>query len=218
MGGFIEQTEKRAAAMRSADNLGWRDQWRSRELRRQFYITAPALALTMFIFTRFILTIEARQGVVLPDPILALFAPRDVTWIIFTLIYGGVLLGIISLVAHPRKLLLALRAYTILVLVRMVVMYLVPLAPPEGMIALVDPFASASTGAVLARDLFFSGHTATFCILFLTAQHSRIRALFLICAIATGSLLLVQHVHYSIDVVAAPFFAYACYRIASFLK
>jgi hypothetical protein len=80
------------------------------------------------------------------------------------------------------------------------------------MIPRVDPFAAATTGTTLLKDLFFSGHTATLFLLFLTARVSMVRLIFLLCTIATGALLMLQHVHYSVDVAAAPFFAYACYR------
>jgi hypothetical protein len=196
----------------------WKSAWKDRKTRRLLYISVPILAGTMALFSRFILTVEARPGVVLPDPLLALFPARDATWIIFTLIYGGLLTGVMFLLAHPRQLVLALQAYTLLVLVRMGVMWLVPLEPPAGIIPLIDPFAAATTGTTLMKDLFFSGHTATFCILVLTAKHRRVQGVFLFCTVATAALLLVQHVHYSVDVAAAPFFAYGCYRIVALIS
>jgi hypothetical protein len=66
----------------------------------------------------------------------------------------------------------------------------------------------------LTRDLFFSGHTATLFVLSLAMPTARLRGVgFAVTAfIAAG--VLAQHAHYTVDVVAAPFFAYASYRIA----
>jgi hypothetical protein len=190
----------------------WKEAWASPLVRRQFILTLPALIIILIIFSRFILFIEARPGVTLPDPVLNLFTPRDATWIVFTFIYGGTLLGVFYLLAHPRALLVGMQAYILLMSVRMIVMYLAPFDPPYGMIPLVDPFAAATTGTTLLKDLFFSGHTATLFLLFLTARVPMVRLIFLLCTIATGALLMLQHVHYSVDVAAAPFFAYASYR------
>lgn len=192
----------------------WKQAWALPAIRRQFLLTIPALVAVLFIFSRFVLFIEERPGVVLPDPILGAFEAHDATWPIFGLIYGSLLVGFFYLLSHPHALLVALQAYIIMMSVRMVVMYLAPLDPPDGIIPLVDPFAAAGTGTVLLKDLFFSGHTATLFLLFLTARVASVRMIFLTCTILTGALLMLQHVHYSIDVAAAPFFAYTSYRAA----
>ncbi len=192
----------------------WRDAWARPMVRRQLLATVATLVAVLFVFSHFVLFIEKRPGVVLPDPILASFQARDVTWAIFAFIYGSIVVGILYLLSHPRGLLVALQAYVIMMSVRMVVMYLTPLAPPNGIIPLVDPFAAAGTGTTLLKDLFFSGHTSTLFLIFLTARLGSVRMIFLLCTIVTGTLLLLQHVHYSVDVVAAPFFAYVSYRAA----
>jgi hypothetical protein len=192
----------------------WKDAWTSPAIRRQFLLTVPALVGVLLVFSRFIIVIEARPGVTLPDPVLALFEARDFTWLVFAFIYGSLLLGLFYLLSHPRVLLVAMQAYVIMMSVRMVVMYLAPFDPPHGLIPLIDPFAAAGTGATLTRDLFFSGHTSTLFLLCLTARLRTLRLIFLICAIVTGTLLMLQHVHYSLDVASAPFFAYTSYRLA----
>jgi hypothetical protein len=211
---FNNGTYAMTDSTRSSRLVTWKDAWASPAMRRQFLLTLPALVVVMLIFSRFILYIENRPAVTIPDPVLALFEARDFTWLVFTFIYGGVVLGIFYLLSHPRALLVALQAYVIMMSIRMIVMYLAPLGPPEGLIPLVDPFATAGTGVTLTKDLFFSGHTSTIFLLFLTARIRTLRLVFLICAIITGGLLMLQHVHYSLDVAAAPFFAYASYRAA----
>ena len=186
--------------------------WRDGRIRIELVATVAALALTLILFSRFILFVESRRGVVLPDPILASFQARDFTVPIFIIIDGAILLGLVTLARYPRAFLLMLRSYTLLMLVRIAVMYTIPLEPPVGMILLVDPIYSVGPGTVITRDLFFSGHTATMFLLFLTARRAWVRNIFLLCTLSMAVLLLWQHCHYSVDVFSAPFFAYTCYR------
>src|SRR5207248_3014778 len=126
---------------------------RERRFRTQLLATLPALAIALFCFARFLAFNETRNGVAIPDPVLALITPRDLTWIIFGLIYLSSILAIIFLSRHPHKFLLGLQSYTLLVVVRLAAMYVLPLNPPAGMIALEDPFVqSFGSGQVLLRD------------------------------------------------------------------
>jgi membrane-associated phospholipid phosphatase len=98
----------------------------------------------------------------------------------------------------------------------MAIMYLMPLDPPSTMITLHDPFVELyGSGLVLTRDLFFSGHTATLFLIALALPTARQRAFGLAVTTLVGVGVLFQHAHYSADVLAAPFFSYACYRLAA---
>ncbi len=197
----------------------WVDSWKSRRFRVQASITILMQVIVLAVFSRFLEFVEARPGVVPGDPLLPLLEPRDVTWLTFTLIYAALIIALVPLVRHPRNLLLALQSYTVLVLFRMIGMYLLPLDPPPGMIALKDPFVEyfVGTGSVLTRDLFFSGHTSTMFLLFLTATSIRFRFIFLCATALVGFCVLWQHVHYSVDVLAAPFFAYGSFRLVALM-
>ena len=106
-----------------------------------------------------------------------------------------------------------------MVAVRILAMYLLPLQPPEKMIILNDPFVEFfGTGQTLTKDLFFSGHTATLLILFLISEKKIIKTIFLISTIVVAIAVLLQHVHYTIDVFAAVFFTYTCYVVLEKLK
>jgi len=88
------------------------------------------------------------------------------------------------------------------------------LNPPEKMIPLNDPVVEFfGTGQLLTKDLFFSGHTATIFLLYLLADKKLLKTFFLVSAIVVGIGVLLQHVHYSIDVFVAPFFAYCSFYI-----
>ncbi|MGB2958557.1 MAG: phosphatase PAP2-related protein, partial [Bacteroidota bacterium] len=108
----------------------------------------------------------------------------------------------------------ALQSYVVMVGIRMVAMSLVPLEPPPTMISLTDPTVEyLGTGTLLTKDLFFSGHTSTLFLLFLSAQIRWQKGMFLVCFVVVAVCVLIQHVHYTIDVFAAPFFAYGAYRL-----
>lgn len=65
------------------------------------------------------------------------------------------------------------------------------------------------------NDLFFSGHTGLpFLIALIFWDHVYIRWLFLVSSIVFGVIVLLSHLHYSIDVFAAFFITYSIYHIA----
>jgi len=66
----------------------------------------------------------------------------------------------------------------------------------------------------MVRDLFFSGHTANVSLLFFFVDIRWIKIIIAVSTFVVGFLLLKQHVHYTIDVIVAPFFAFASYKIA----
>ena len=194
--------------------VAWNAAWQDGFFRAQCAFTLPLLLLVLYSLSNFLDVIEKRPGVVLPDPILSLFEAYDVTWLTFTVIYGALILGLATLSYHPPQLLLAIQAYIILVIIRIGMMYAVPLDAPQGIIPLKDPFVQfLGTGTVLTKDLFFSGHTSTLMLLFLTAKRRDLRIIFLVGAVIVGVGLVWQHVHYVVDVLVAPFFSYLSYRV-----
>lgn len=65
------------------------------------------------------------------------------------------------------------------------------------------------------NDLFFSGHTGLpFLIALIFWGHMYIRRLFLLASVVFGAIVLLSHLHYTIDVFAAFFITYAIYHIA----
>jgi hypothetical protein len=167
------------------------------------------------LLAHFLQWVERRPGVVVPDPVLAAFGPTDMTWAIFALIYLSLVLALVTFSREPDRLLLAMLSYSIMVVFRIIAMYLLPLDPPSPTIPLQDPFVQLfGSGQVLMKDLFFSGHTSTLFLLFLTSAAGKLRWLFLICTIAVVASIIIHHTHYTIDVFIAPFVAYSSYRIA----
>jgi hypothetical protein len=192
----------------------WREAWSERAFRWRLALAVPALVATVTVLAAFVKRVERRPGVVLPDPVLEALAPRDVTWLAFGLIYAAILGALWLLARRPRRLVQALQAYALMAWARMAVMWVTPLDPPPGMIRLEDPLVQGLGGAseALTRDLFFSGHTSTLFLIFLAVPGRRARPFFLACTVAVACAVLVQHVHYAVDVLAAPFFAYGAWR------
>ena len=194
--------------------MNWNEFLKEKRNKIELVITLVFLAVVLTLLANFLNFAEVRQGVVLPDPILNLLNPIALTWLIFALIYISLVVGIATLIRNPKRLMFAVQLYTIMVAVRIAAMYLIPLEPPAKMIILSDPLVEFfGTGQTLTKDLFFSGHTATLFILFLVSEKKIIKTIFLITTIAVAMSVLLQHVHYTIDVFAAVFFTYACYKL-----
>ena len=187
--------------------------------KKELFYTLMLLAIILLSFTRFLNYVELRAGFTFVDPLLILFTPIDLTWIIFGLIYIGLITAIVFFIKDPHMLLIAFQSYTVLVLFRTAAMYLLPLNPPPDMIPLNDPFVQIfGSGEILTKDLFFSGHTATLFLLFLVANTRTLKFIFLAFAAIIGISVLLQHVHYSIDVFTAPFFSYTSVKLAAYIR
>ncbi len=196
----------------------WRSAWRLRDFRDQFLVSLIALLIAFILMLVFLDYIESRTGLILNDPLLSLFSPIDLRWITYSFIYSGLLLGLASLSLYPFSLLLALRAFVAMTVLRMACLFLLPLDPPPGMIPFLDPYIQIpGVPSVFTHDLFFSWQIAVLAILAFTAQWRDVKIIFSCVALVVSVLLLLQHVHYTIDLFAAPCFAYVAYGLAKWL-
>lgn len=116
----------------------------------------------------------------------------------------------------PSRTVLLFWGTLLMCLIRSASLYMVVLEPPATIIPLDDTLLVQVFygGTSLKRDLFFSGHTANLILTGLMQDNKKIRQAILICAGLVGVMVVLQHVHYVIDVLAAPFFAYAVYRLS----
>lgn len=162
--------------------------------------------------------IQHRAGYHLADPVLAHLPAHDVAGPIFLLMYGSCVAAVGYLLARPQLLVRGVWAYLFLQLLRMATIWLLPLDPPVGILPFPDPFTEhlfhVSTAIPITKDLFFSGHTATVVLLALAVRGRWWRAVLSLLAAAIGVLVLVQHVHYTYDVLGAPLFAWLAYWLA----
>lgn len=199
--------------------MNWSDFLKNKKLLTRFTTSVIGLIIILFLMTHFLNFIEQRQGVILNDPLLNMLRPINLTWLIFTVIYLSLILTISLLIKNPMSLLFAIRAYSVMIVLRIIAMYLLPLNPPAGMVLLNDPFVQFfGSGEILTKDLFFSGHTSTLFLFYLIIDKKIYKNILLALTIIVAYSVLAQHVHYSIDVFAAPFFSYAAYKIVESLS
>ena len=156
------------------------------------------------------------NGIVLNDYVLANLLPRDVSTLLFSITWISILGSLPIMLRTPDRAMRVFWGISVMGLTRCMVMYLVPLDPPIGIIPLRDPFVEGAfyDNKVLVKDLFFSGHTSNMVLLTLFMDIKWLKIILAFASAAVGYLLMVQHVHYAIDIIAAPFFAYMAYRIA----
>ena len=193
-------------------NQKWKKAWASRRFRNKLIAGFITIAAILSAFPLFFQVIEKRHGILLHDWLLYQVPVHDVSIFIFLLIWASTLLLLIRFVQDPEILQRFLWSYIFLCLLRMITIGLFPLEPPEHLLPLADPIANSFYGThFVTRDLFFSGHTATVFLMALNLKRPVDKGLVFIASLCIGILVLVQHVHYSIDVIAAPFLTTGVY-------
>lgn len=183
----------------------WAHAWTYTSFRWQFTITLAVVFTFPFIMNGFFDFVEARQGVLLNDYVLDFVPSYDVSMIVFFFLYSGILAGLYYHISHPKTILLAFQTYALVTLLRLLTITLVPLEPPIGYIPLKEPFVQLFTtnGRIISKDLFFSGHMSTILSLFFSSHRKFIRIFLFYCSCMVGTMILLQHVHYTIDVLVA---------------
>jgi len=168
--------------------------------------------------SQFLQWIEFRQGSVLDDPILNILPAWDVSLITFSTLYLSLFLALICILEKPQLLLIGIISYSIIIIFRMTGIYFVALNPPTDYIPFIDPITETfASGKVISKDLFFSGHTATMWIIFLLTEKKLLKFILFFVALFISTCVLIQHVHYTIDVLVAPMASYSAYKIAQFI-
>lgn len=204
------------AAHALAPAEAWRQAWTCLAVRRSWLLLLVLLFGGLVpLVPGFFHYIQQRPGALLPDPLLELLPCHDNATLIFVLMYGSVVVGVGWLLAHPALFLRGMWALLLLLLMRLSTIWLLPLAPPALLLPMPDPFLArlfhTTGGELITKDLFFSGHTSTVALLALAVRGRGWRGVLWLATVAIGVLVLVQRVHYSYDVLAAPLFAWLAY-------
>ena len=122
---------------------------------------------------------------------------------------------IILFLLRPEKIPFTLKTIALFVFVRSVFVSLTHIGPYPTQIAIDSNILSAF---VFGGDLFFSGHTGLpFLMALIFWQDVYLRFLFIASSIIFGIVVLLAHLHYSIDVLSAFFITYTIYHIAEFI-
>lgn len=190
-------------------SLSWQMAWDYPAFRVKLVSGFIVMGIILYSFPQFFSIIEVRHGLLINDRFLDFLPARDVSTFIFLVLYPAALFFVYRMVKSTTVCITALWGYIFLCLARMLTIYLIPLEPPNGILHLSDPFSVFFYGdTFITRDLFFSGHTATLCLLGMCLENKWEKRIFFAGAAILGLLLLIQHVHYTMDVLAAPVFTY----------
>ena len=198
----------------SSIKSSWKKAWNSPVRRRQLILIIVLIPVFSVALPYFFNYVEKRNGVVLNDWLLAQVPAYNVSVLIFATIWGMILLVLYRSLYNPSILITYCLTLAVVTFARITCISLVPLSPPVGLIPLSDPLSGAFYGeANITKDLFFSGHTATLTVIFFSLQKRTDRLIALFAVIAVAILLVVQHIHYTIDILAAPVIVYVLYSI-----
>ncbi len=148
------------------------------------------------------------------DIILSNIRVFDVDYIFM---YGPVVMwifvGILS-IHWPNKIPFILKSISLFIIIRSVFIILTHVGPFPGSI-IVDPESLIRFFTSTGGDLFFSAHTGEpFLMALIFWQNKTLRGLFIIISVFFGIIVLLGHVHYTIDVASAFFITYSIYRLS----
>jgi len=195
----------------------WKETISNTSDRSKLIIGSVLIFIILALMPQFFNKIEKRNGVVLHDWVLASIPPHNVSVAIFIVIWGMGLLILYRALYKPRIYIIYIWALIVVCLVRMATISFVALNPPIGLIPLADPLTGIFYGeASITKDLFFSGHIATLTLIFLCLDKKSDKMIALGAIITVACLLLIQHIHYSVDILASPFITYTCFRLAKY--
>ncbi|HEY4324563.1 MAG TPA: phosphatase PAP2-related protein [Mucilaginibacter sp.] len=195
----------------------WKKTWASPPRRNKMIIGTLLMLIVVFILPSFFGYIEKRKGVLLNDWILGAVPPHNVSILIFAVIWGMILLTTFRALYNPSIYISYCWTLMFVSVARLICISIVPLAPPIGLIPLTDPLTGVFYGnAVITKDLFFSGHTAILTLIFLCLEKRTDKIIAFFAVVAVAILLVVQHIHYTIDILAAPIIVYGLYRMTSY--
>lgn len=133
-----------------------------------------------------------------------------------TFIYGTIIFWLFVLsvsLIQPKKAPFILKSIALFILIRSLFITLTHIGPfPSHMI--VD--SSVIGKFTFGGDLFFSGHTGLpFLFALIFWKDKKLRYFFIITSISFGFVVLLAHLHYSIDVLSAFFITYTIYHLST---
>jgi hypothetical protein len=190
----------------------WSSNWQNSIFKKQFILGSVIVTILLSTFPVFFDLIESRNGYQINDWLLNKIPATNLSYPIFSIIWFCAILTITQAVKQPRFCLLFLWGFILLSLSRIITISAVAFNPPNGLVPLIDPVTNIFYGGkFITKDLFYSGHTSTMFLMYLCLEKSWHKAITLAASILIGCMVLIQHVHYTIDVVSAPFFTYLVY-------
>lgn len=173
--------------------------------------TLVSMVLFMPLYYRELL--GPKVGILLDDPVLNLFTPADWSTAVFFILTVALVQTLLMYSNKPSILFTGIMTYCVVNILRAFTMYAITLEPPADMILLIDPISASLVypEQAFAKDLFFSGHVSTMMAM-VFVERNRVWYLVKVLGTALMALFLAwQHVHYTVDLVAAPLITYLVY-------
>lgn len=200
---------------RNIFQVTWKEAWASPVFRTKLVAGWVCYIGVLLYLPHFFAVIQKKQGVLLDDFVLASLPSINMSPVIFALLYITVIFTIFRAAKSPYLFLLYLWVTLFVSLSRLVTNNSFPLEPPVGLVSLVDPILLPFYGPNgITKDLFYSGHTASVFLAYLILRKKKEKIAALISTIVVGIALLLQHIHYTIDVLAAPIIVYVLFILA----
>jgi hypothetical protein len=131
----------------------------------------------------------------------------------------AIAISILLVLAKPQYLLFTIKTVAIFIATRAVFISVTHIGIYPGQVG-PDPtgfFDRTYTGLGLEAGFFFSGHTGLPFLLALIMWDEKVwRYIYISLSIVFGAAVLFAHVHYSIDVLAAPYMAYGIFKMSQY--
>ncbi len=194
----------------------WKEVFKSNDFIKSFIVSFLFLLISLYV--NFIAGNYATESASLPvtDIILSNIRRFDVDGFF---IYGPIILfTIVSIICiyNPKKIPFILKNIALFTVIRSIFISLTHLGP-FPMQAIVES-TNLINKFTFGGDLFFSGHTGIpFLMALIFWQNKKLRYFFLLYSIFMGTIVLLGHYHYSIDVLAAFFITYTIFDISLYL-
>ncbi len=200
-------------------SYSYKDYLKSKSYRMAF-LTGAVIAILGFI-AQFYSSVYATyaSGGSVTDIILSNTRVYDVDGIF---VYGTILMTVFIFFIGLKKLNRApfiMKAVGVFTIIRSVFVSITHISPFPNHIAISSAFWSnrAFYGIFTGNDLFFSGHTGIpFLMALMFWNYKPLRYTFLCFSLFFAVVVLLGHLHYSIDVLAAFFITYAIFDICKF--
>jgi hypothetical protein len=175
-----------------------------------------SIILKYFIFKNFLDWNETRQSggtTTIDDPVLRLLPRKDMSIYICAIQFLATVMFIMQTGWRSVRM---LSIFTDICMVKTLTLLVCPLRPPTDIIPLRDVFLEVfvqnSNGSSHVRDLFFSGHISYLTLLaFLSPPSSTV--IYVAFIIPMSLFLMMNRVHYFIDILMAPFVVYVCINV-----
>ena len=136
-------------------------------------------------------------------------------------VYGSLLFATFGTVVcfhSPKKLPFVVKSIALFIIIRSIFISMTHIGPFPSQISIGDNIFSFFNKLTFGGDLFFSGHTGMpFLMALLFWKDKWIRYTFLAFSLIFAIVVLLAHMHYTIDVLSAFFITYSIFEISKYL-